>query len=142
MRSTKPTGRLATPRSSRVARRVSGGHALARLLAAAALLRTLLHHPVIAGHVLAVLGARAADIGADPADELVPVGSPQHEVRRGLTDLGAIEQQPDVGWIGVLASEFEAVIYGLKADVVTSQTLVAAFLHLSGDGLGGGVVRH
>ncbi len=53
--------------------------------------------------------------------------------------LSAVEQQPDVPGIGVLAAQLETVADHLNADVVAAGTLIDALLHL-GRGVTGGSV--
>ena len=48
--------------------------------------------------------AHAANRRTNTAGEVVPLRSLQHDVRAGLTDLGATQKQPDVGRIGVPSS--------------------------------------
>ena len=85
------------------------GHALAGLLATTALLGTLPHHLISLAHAFARLHARTADIRTDAAGELVAFRASKHEIGARLTDFGAVEQQPDVHRVGVLATELEAV---------------------------------
>src|SRR4051812_29586683 len=101
-------------------------HPFARLLAAATLLCALLHHLVIPAHALAVFGTGTADIGADAAGEVVPLGLAEHKVGTGLADVGAIEQQRDMSRVCVLPSAFQAVPDQCETWVVTAGTLVDA----------------
>jgi hypothetical protein len=111
------------------------------LLAAAALLGTPLHHLIALAQALASLRARAADVCADAAGELVTVRTSKHEIGAGPTDVGTVEQQPDVSRIGVFATQLEAVAHGGKTDVVALGTLLDTLLHLSGD-TGGKLMCH
>ncbi len=117
-------------------------HAFARLLAAAALFGTLFHHLITAGHALTILRTDPADVRAYPACELVALGAAQHEVRRCLAYLRAVEQEPDVSGVRMSSAELQTVIRRLEADRVTSHALVDAFLHLSRDVGSSGVVCH
>ena len=117
-----------------------GGHAFARLRAAAALRGTLLHDPVVPCHPLAIVRARAADLSAKPASELMPVGAAKHEVRRRLADVSAVEQEPDVGGFGMAPAHLETMGDGLQTDAVTSQACFDALLHLTADGGSGGML--
>jgi hypothetical protein len=71
---------------------VSYGHSLARLLAAAALLGTLLHHLIAFAYALASFRARTADLRTDTAGELVTFRAPKHEVGTRAANVGTVEQ--------------------------------------------------
>jgi hypothetical protein len=111
------------------------------LLAAAALRRALAEHLVIPGHALTLIGAGSANVRAHTAGELMPLRSAEHEVGAGLAYVGAVEQQPDVRRLGMLAAELEAVARRTDADRVAAHTRVDALLHLSRN-VRGGCVGH
>jgi hypothetical protein len=67
-------------------------HPLTGLGAPPALLCTVLHHLVAAGHALTILGTSPAHLGANAAGALMKVRPTKHEVGAGLTDFGAVQQ--------------------------------------------------
>lgn len=117
------------------------GHPLARLLAPTAGFGALLHEMIAPGHPLARFCAGPAYVCAHPAGELMPFGASQHEIRRGLADLGAVCEEGDVCRIRVLPAQLETMHGCLNADAVTSQALFDAGLHLA-SGLHGSLMRH
>ena len=119
-------------RRERDCRDDSGRHALARLLTPSALVGALPHRLVVSGHALAVLGARAADLRAHPADPGMHVRATEHEIGAGVADISTIQQEPDVRRLGMSATEFETMIRGGETGRMTLETLVDAFLHLAG----------
>jgi hypothetical protein len=68
-------------------------------------------------------------------------GRAKHEPRARLTDLGAVVERADVTRLGVLASQFEAMLHRLETHGIAVETLVDALLHLFRHGDFGGV-RH
>lgn len=65
------------------------GHLLAGCCAASADFRATLHHLVIAKSLTIFCAART-DLGTDTACLRMELGHSEHEVRAGLTDLGAV----------------------------------------------------
>src|SRR6266545_4498096 len=102
-------------------------HAPAGLSAAAACRGAVLHGRIFA-QLFARLGAALTDLGADAAGARVEIRAAQHKVRARLADLGAVEQQPDVRGLGVLAALLQAVGNGSHADAVAVQALLNALL--------------
>jgi hypothetical protein len=80
-----------------------GSHSLARLGATPTLVGALLHHLVATSHPLAVLGTGPAHLGTDAAGPLMEVRATKHEVGARLTDFSAVQEQPDMGRVGVPA---------------------------------------
>src|SRR5882724_6236772 len=79
---------------------------------------------------VALVRAVGADGGARAAGMLVLVGAPDHEVGGGAADLGAVEQQPDQGFLearGALAVEMTGGRF--QADPVAVGTVLDALLH-------------
>ena len=106
-------------------------HASARLGATPTCIRTLRHQLVASAHGPAGCLARPADLGTGRARVHAVIRAAEHEVRRRLTDFRAVEQQPDVMRLGVLAAEVEAVVRRLEADGVAAGAFVEALLHLA-----------
>ena len=79
------------------------GHVLARFGATAASLGAGVHIRVVT-QPLAVARTALADFGTHTTCAAMKLGTAQHKVRAGLADLGAIEQQPNMGRLGVLAA--------------------------------------
>lgn len=107
-------------------------HPSARLGAATAGIRTLLHHLVIP-HAAARLFARTADLRAYRACPRVERRSAQHEASARTADLGAVVQQSNVIGFSVLPADLETLLHRLDADRVAAQTFVDALLHLLAD---------
>ena len=84
------------------------GHLLAGVGAAATVLRARVHH-VVARELVTVLRAALADRGTSSTGAAVLIRAPQHEVGRGLTDVGAIEEECHVSLACVTISLFQAV---------------------------------
>jgi hypothetical protein len=86
----------------------SAGHLGARLGATTAARSTALH-PLVPG-LFASVRAVLTDLGTDAAGPRMKRRLPQHEVRRRLADLRAIEEQADVLLRRVLASLLQTVL--------------------------------
>jgi hypothetical protein len=99
-----------------------------------------LHHRIVR-HAAAFSFALAARFGAHAADPSVKRRSAKHEPCARLTNLGAIIERANVAGLGVLSSQLETVLHGLRAGGITGEALVDALLHLFRDGEFGGV-RH
>lgn len=105
---------------------VSGGHFPAAFGASAASIDAFLH----VADLLAAPGAFLADFGADCARALVKISAHQHEVRRGLADLGAGNHEPEMPWLNVLAACLQAMVHGhAEASAVAAQAFIDAALH-------------
>jgi hypothetical protein len=118
-----------------------GRHPLADFGTATALLGALLHHVIVAGQPLTILGTGAAHLSAYAACVLVEIGASKHEIDAGLADFRAVEKQPDVRRVGVPTAELETMTDHLKTDCVTSSALIDALLHL-GRGMGCSMMCH
>jgi hypothetical protein len=127
-RGEQPAGRTAR-RLSRSTARSRGRHLAARVGAPPTGVGASLHRLVVA-HRRAGFGAAIADVGADPANRSVAMGSAAHEPARGGADLRAVEQQDDVLRRGVRASLLQAVRNCLQASPVTGVTVLDTARHL------------
>ena len=67
-----------------------------------------------------------ADSGARFANGLVFDRSAHHEIRIGLADLCAVDEESDVLGIGMTSALFEAVAERLDTKLMTGSTLVDA----------------
>jgi len=74
--------------------------------------------------------ARAAELGAGGAGDDVVRRAAKLEVRAGLTDLGAVEQNADEIHIGVIAAGDDAVLERHRADGVAVEAFLDALLEL------------
>jgi hypothetical protein len=74
-------------------------HLPARLGAAPACLCAILHMGIIL-IPFAVFSTQSADLGAQCAGSRVPRRAAEHEIGTRLTDVGAIEQQPNMAGFG------------------------------------------
>ena len=74
----------------------------------------------------AVVRARTAHLGAHSAGRLVMTRHAKHEVGADPTDIGTVHQHCDVGWIGVRATEREAVPGGTEAGRMASLAFIDA----------------
>ena len=103
------------------------GHVLAALRAAAARLGAFLH----VADLLAALGAGVAYLRARRAYRSVQRRAAQHEVGCGLTDLRAIDHQPQMLLLNVLAARAQAIRQHLQAGLVAFIAGIDAGLHLA-----------
>lgn len=106
------------------------GHRAARFGTATAGLSAPAHHLIVARQALATLRASLAGLGAETADPTVEFRTPEHEVGARGAGLGAIEQRPDVGGIGMLATHVQAMRRRLDADGVAVGAIGDAVSHL------------
>ncbi|HTJ54879.1 MAG TPA: hypothetical protein VL380_05635, partial [Nitrosospira sp.] len=94
---------------------------------------TLAAHPGAVFHavnLLATLGAGVAHVGADPADLFAKSRTAQHEIGRGLADLGAVHHQPEMVGLDVLATRLQAMVHRfMQTGLMASITCVYARLH-------------
>src|SRR5688500_7877705 len=108
------------------------GHFAAALCALATDLGAAAHQGVIAAEPLAVLGAPHAHVTTHHAGLRVQWRGAQHEVRAGLTDFGAVQQQTDVLRRGLLTTALETVRDRLQAQVMAVLAFLDAVLHVGG----------
>ena len=107
----------------------SGGHFPAAFGAPAAGIDAFLH----VADLLAALGALLADFSADRAGALVKIAAHQHEVCRGLADLGAGYHEPEMLRLDMPSACLQAMVHGhAEADAVAALAFVDAALHFSG----------
>jgi len=106
-------------------------HLAARFRAAAAGLGAAAHLGVGVGHLLAIVGAALANLGAHAACQRVLVGTADHEIGAGAADLGAIGEQANVIPLRVPAALSQAMLDGADADGVTGRTVFDALLHVA-----------
>src|SRR6185437_722689 len=106
------------------------GHAVADGGATRAHLGTV-HHLLVVRHSSTVFLARPAELGARRARDHVVWRSAKHEVRAGLADLRAIEQQADEMHIGQLwTAARQTVLQRHRADCVAVQAFLDALLQI------------
>ena len=78
-------------------------------------------------YLLATFCTGIADLGADPAYLVAKGGAAQHEVDRGLTDLGAVHHQAKMIGRNMLAPGLQAVSHRfMQARLITPVTCVDA----------------
>jgi hypothetical protein len=84
---------------------------------------TLAAHPGAVFHavnLLATLGAGVTHVGADPADLFAKSRTAQHEIGRGLADLGAVHHQPEMAGLDVFAPRLQAMVHRfMQASLMT-----------------------
>src|SRR5690625_875401 len=108
----------------------SGGHPPAAFCTAAAGIDAFLH----VADLFAAPGALLTDFSADRASAHMKLGADQHEVRRGLTNLGAGDHEPEMIRLDMLAACFQAMIHRHReADAMATQAFVDAVSHLWGN---------
>lgn len=84
--------------------------------------------------LFAALGTCFTDFGADCTGAFVKLAAHQHEVRRGLADLGACHHEPEVSRFDMPTALLQAVIHGCaEASAVATQAFVDAALHVLGN---------
>jgi hypothetical protein len=66
------------------------------------------------------------------------VRGPQHKVRAGLTNLGTVEQQPNVLDSCVLSAERQTMLRRLDTNRMTFKAILNALTHFLADGMGMG----
>jgi hypothetical protein len=120
------------PASRRSGTRGLGLHRAAAFGALSAHFRTLHHQIVVAGEAFARIGAAFADVRAHAARLRVKVASPEHEIRAGRTDLGAVLKQPDVFRRRMFAAHRKTMADYLDAHRVAAKTVVDTFLNFFG----------
>src|SRR5690348_14657013 len=93
---------------------------------------TLAAHPGAVFHavnLLATLGAGVTHIGADPADLFAKSRTAQHEIGRGLADLGTVHHQPEMAGLDVFAARLQAMVHRfMQAGLMTPIARVNAGL--------------
>ena len=104
-------------------------HPPAGVGAAAAGVRAGFHLRIVTKPI-AVLCAAIAHLRAHRADAAVQWRAAEHKVGARVADGGAVEQQPDVCRLGMLAALPETVRDGFEAGVVTFLAELDALLHL------------
>jgi len=109
--------------------RCHGAHPPAGVGAAAAGIRTGFHLRIIA-EPIAVLRTAIAHLRTDRADAAVQWRAAKHKVGARVADGGAVEQQPDVRRLGMLAALSKTVGDRFKAGVVAFLAELDALLHL------------
>jgi hypothetical protein len=103
------------------------------LLAALGTAKTSLDAILHVANPFATGSARAANFGARLARYRMMSRVAGHEVHRRLTDFGAVEHQPHVRGLSVLAAHFQTVrSRHLQAHHVTVVTVLHALLHFGG----------
>jgi hypothetical protein len=87
-----------------------------------------------AAKALAIIRTFVADFGALPANVMMVRRIHQHELRRCPADFGAGHHQRKVIFLGVFASQFEAIVHrSRRTYLIAAQTLVDAALHFLTD---------
>jgi hypothetical protein len=104
------------------------GHLPARFGTLAAGLDAAAHLGVV-GHLLAVISAALADLGAYAAGQRVKFGSADHEIGAGAADLGAIGHETNVIAAGMAPAFSQAVLDRGDADGVTGRAVLDALPH-------------
>jgi hypothetical protein len=86
------------------------------------------HRLVFVCHSATAIIARTAQLRAQGARLPVHLGVVQHQRRRALAHLRAVEQQRDVSGFGVTATEIQAMAHGRVTGLIACETLVDALL--------------
>lgn len=89
-------------------------------------------HLLVRRHLLTILGAGPADLGAGCAGPDVQRRAAQHEVRAGLANFYAVEHEPNVPGLGVVSALLEAVIHRFETYRMAFHTLFDAIAKLIG----------
>jgi hypothetical protein len=85
-----------------------------------------LSHLRILAKLIAILGARLADLRASAAGQVVEIRPAEHEISAGSADLNAIGHQPQVLWPGMLAALHQAMVDRRKANLVAVRAFIDA----------------
>src|SRR5437868_3004927 len=94
--------------------------------------RASLHLGIFA-EPFAALSAPLADLGARLTKYGVQIGIADHKIGARLTNLRAVQEQPQMRTFRVLATSFEAISDRLQAKAVAIQAVFNALFDLAGD---------